>query len=203
MDGALFAQVFVTLLVIMDPPGAVPVFLSVTHDMTGRDRHRAALEAVLTAFLVITLFALGGQVLLESLSISVEAIQVSGGLLLLLVALQLLTGQGPGEAEPTSGQQGNIAMVPLGTPLLAGPGAIAATIVFVQETTGRDQALALACGIVAVHLVLLLVLRFAEVLRRVLRDTGVTLLTRVAGLILAAIAVQLAADGITAFVRNA
>jgi multiple antibiotic resistance protein len=204
MDGSLFAQVFVTLLVIMDPPGAVPVFLSVTHGMSRHERHRAALVAVLTAFFVITLFALGGQALLDHLSVSIEAMQVSGGLLLLLVALQLLTGQGPGEA-PTDlrAQRGNIAMVPLGTPLLAGPGAIAATIVFVQASSGRAEVLAIAAGIVAVHMVLFLVLRFAEVLRRLLRDTGVILLTRVAGLLLAAIAVQLVADGITAFVQNA
>jgi multiple antibiotic resistance protein len=204
MDGSLLAQVFVTLLVIMDPPGAVPVFLSVTHGMSAGERNRAALVAVLTAFLVITLFALGGQALLDHLSVSIEAMQVSGGLLLLLVALQLLTGQGPGEAATDlSAQRGNIAMVPLGTPLLAGPGAIAATIVFVQASSGRDEVLAIAVGIVAVHVVLFLVLRFAEVLRRLLRDTGVILLTRVAGLLLAAIAVQLVADGITAFVQNA
>ena len=94
-------------------------------------------------------------------------------------------------------------MVPLGTPVLAGPGAIAATIVFVRRVDGAPDAIALALAIVAIHVVLFGVLRFAWLVRRLLGDTAILLISRVAGLLLAAIAVQLVADGVTAFVAAA
>jgi multiple antibiotic resistance protein len=203
VSGTLFGESFVTLLVIMDPLGAVPVFLAVTARLTLAERRHAATVAVVTALLVIGLFALGGQAILNYLNITVPAIQVSGGLLLLLVSLELLTGSGPGLGGVRDEQRANIAMVPLGTPLLAGPGAIAATIVFVQRVDGVGDSVAVALAIVAVHVVLWLTLRFAGVIRRVIKDTGVLLVTRVAGLLLAAIAVQLVADGVTTFVQSA
>jgi multiple antibiotic resistance protein len=206
VSARFFGEVFVTLVVIMDPPGVVPIFLAVTAPLTTPERRRAATVAVTTALLVIALFALGGQAILSYLSITVAAIQVSGGLLLLLVALQLLTGNDTSNRSVATArpeQRANIAMVPLGTPLLAGPGAIAATIVFVQQVDGARDGVALALAIVAVHIVLWLALRFAGFIRRAIKDTGVLLLSRVAGLLLAAIAVQLIADGITAFVHSA
>jgi multiple antibiotic resistance protein len=197
VNARFFGEVFVTLLVIMDPPGSVPVFLSLTGEQPRKARRRSADFAVLTALTVIVVFALFGQQVLEYLHITVPAVQVAGGLLLLLVALELLMGWG---AEPATKDDVNISMVPLGTPLLAGPGAIAATIVFAKDVHQFSDGLALAAGIVAVHVVLWLTLRFSTVILRVLGRSGVTLLTRIAGLLLSAIAVQLAADGIRAFV---
>jgi multiple antibiotic resistance protein len=202
VSGRFFAEAFITLMVIMDPLSAVPIFLGLTAAMTHRARERAAAVAVITALGVIGLFALAGQALLSYLGITVAAIQVSGGLLLLLVALQLLT-EGDGAPTATAAQRENIAMVPLGTPLLAGPGAIAATIVFVRRVDGAPDAIALALAIVAIHVVLFGVLRFAWLVRRLLGDTAILLISRVAGLLLAAIAVQLVADGVTAFVAAA
>jgi multiple antibiotic resistance protein len=202
VSGRFFAEAFITFVVIMDPLSAVPVFLGLTASMTHRARERAAAVAVITAVGVIGLFALAGQAILNYLGITVAAIQVSGGLLLLLVALQLLTG-GDGAPTATAAQRENIAMVPLGTPLLAGPGAIAATIVFVRRVDGAADAVALTLAIVAIHVVLFVVLRFAWLVHRLLGDTAILLISRVAGLLLAAIAVQLVADGVTAFVHAA
>lgn len=201
MNGRLFAEVFVTLTVIMDPPGAVPVFLAVTRDLSSKERKRAAFMAVLTAFFVITLFAVAGRQILGYLHVEVPSLQIAGGLLLLLVALQLLQDD---EVEPTSitpEQRASIGMVPLGTPLLAGPGAIVATIIFTQRTKTGGQWLSLALGIICVHILLYLAMRFSEVIRRLVRDAGILLITRVAGVLLAAIAVQMTADGVRTFVR--
>lgn len=197
MNARLFGEFFVTLLVIMDPPGSIPVFLSLTGVQSRRGRRRSADLAVATAFVVIVAFALFGQQVLEYLHVTLPALQVAGGLLLLLVALELLMGWGSG---PTSTGDANVSMVPLGTPLLAGPGAIAATIVFAKSVHHFGDGLALALAIVGVHIVIWLTLRFSTVILRLLRRSGVTLLTRIAGLLLSAIAVQLAADGIRAFV---
>ena len=199
-DGKFFVEVFVTLFVIMDPPGTIPLFLSLTHGRSAAIRRRLAGQAVLVAFFVITLFALFGQSILNYLGITLPAMQAAGGLLLLLVALELLTGRAD---DPVQSGNVNVALVPLGTPLLAGPGAIVATIVFVERVDGWPEAVALAAGIVAVHAMLWLSMRYSVAIIRVIKDSGVTLITRIAGLLLSAIAVQLVADAIIAFVQEA
>ena len=201
LDVQVFLEVFVTLFVIMDPPGTVPVFLALTSTMTGRQRRRAARQAILVAFGVIVVFALFGQQLLDYMNISLPALQASGGLLLLLVAMELLTGK---MEDPTPSEHGNVnvALVPLGTPLLAGPGAIVATMVFVQHAEDRADWVAIALGVLAVHVTLWLSMRFANGIHRVLKESGTTLVTRIAGLLLAAIAVQLVADAVRAFVEG-
>ena len=199
-DGKFFVEVFVTLFVIMDPPGTIPLFLSLTHGRSSAIRRRLAAQAVLVAFFVITLFALFGQSILNYLGITLPAMQAAGGLLLLLVALELLTGRAD---DPVQSGNVNVALVPLGTPLLAGPGAIVATIVFVQRVDRWQEALALAAGIVAVHVMLWLSMRYSVAIIRVIKDSGVSLITRIAGLLLSAIAVQLVADAVIAFAAEA
>lgn len=199
MTWQLFGEVFVTLFVIMDPPGTVPIFLALTGSLRSAERRRAAWVAVAVALGVIVLFALFGQIILDYLGISLPALQTAGGLLLLLVALQLLTGELDDPAKPASG---NVAMVPLGTPLLAGPGAIVATMVFVQRSDESADYLAIAAAIIAVHVLLWIFMRYSVVILRILRESGILLLTRIAGLLLAAIAVQLVADAVRAFVEG-
>lgn len=199
IDPRLFGEVFITLVVIMDPPGTIPLFLSLTSGRSGAERRRAAWQAVLVAFGVIVTFAVFGQQILSYMNISLPALQAAGGLLLLLVALQLLTGQ---SEMPTDVTDVNIALVPLGTPLLAGPGAIVATMVFVQQIDAVAAVVSVAAGIVAVHVVLWLSMRFSVGIIRVIRESGVTLVTRIAGLLLSAIAVQLVAEAVQSFVRD-
>jgi len=202
MDAVLYLEVLVTMFVIMDPIGNVPIFLSVTRGLDGRSRDRAALLAVLTATLVVFAFALAGQQVLAYLGVSVPALQAAGGLLLLLVALELLTDSSspPGD-EPEDGDHVAVAMVPLGTPLLAGPGAIVATIVFVNDAGGPADLGVIAAAVASVLLLVFLGLRFSGLLIRVLGRSGILLLSRIAGLLLAAIAVQMLADAVIAFAR--
>ena len=148
---------------------------------------------------VISLFAVVGQQILGFLGIGIPALQGAGGLLLLIVALELLTDR---QDEPTEVRDVNVALVPLGTPLLAGPGAIVATIVFVQQGDGLADYVAIALGILAIHLAVYLSLRFSVSISRVIRESGIVLLTRIAGLLLSAIAVQLIADSVRAFVAE-
>lgn len=200
----LFGEVVVTMLVILDPPGNVPIFLAVTQRLTEKERNKAAFLAIGTAFLVISLFAIGGQTILDYLNVSVPALQGAGGLLLLLVALQLLYGKGHESSYEVASpeQRTSVAMVPLGTPLLAGPGTIVATIVFFQEADGASQWLSVLAGIAVALSVSLVALRFSGLVVKVVKPVGVVLLARVAGMILAAVAVQMIADSVTAFVRG-
>ncbi|MGC5054464.1 MarC family protein [Micromonospora sp. DT48] len=199
MDLKLFGEVFVTLLVIVDPPGMMPIFLALTGPLSARERHRAAWQAVALALGVIVIFAVAGQTLLAYLHVDLPALQAAGGLLLILVALELLTGK---TDDPTKQATANIALVPLGTPLLAGPGAIVATMLFVQRADRPTDFSAIAAAIVAVMLTVWIVLRFSGGIVKVLRPGGIEVLTRIAGLLLAAIAVQLIADAIAAFVAQ-
>lgn len=198
IDWRFFGEVFVTLIVIMDPPGTVPIFLGLTAGRPGSARRRLAWQAVLVSGGVIGVFALFGQQILSYLNISVAALQGAGGLLLILVALELLTGTAE---DPTATRDVNVALVPLGTPLLAGPGAIVATIVFVRRAQGVPDGVAIAAGLAAVHAVLYLALRYSVGILQVIKDGGVSLLTRISGLLLSAIAVQLIADSVTSFVK--
>jgi multiple antibiotic resistance protein len=195
----LFGEVFVTLLVIVDPPGMVPVFLALTGSLPTRERARAGTQAVLLALGVIVVFAVAGQTLLDYLHVQLPALQGAGGLLLVLVALQLLTGKTDEPAE--QGGTTNVALVPLGTPLLAGPGAIVATMLFVQRADGVNDYTVIGLGILAVMATVWLVLRFSGGIVKLLRPGGIEVLTRIAGLLLAAIAVQLIADAVAAFVE--
>jgi multiple antibiotic resistance protein len=199
VDLKMFGEVFVTLLVITDPPGMMPIFLALTGSMPARERRRAAWQAVALALGVIVVFAVAGQTLLDYLHVEVPALQAAGGLLLILVALELLTGK---TDEPEQQSTSNIALVPLGTPLLAGPGAIVATMLFVQRSDGLADYVAIAAGIVAVMIAVWLTLRFSGGIAKVLRPGGIEVLTRIAGLLLAAIAVQLIADAVAAFVTD-
>lgn len=199
IDVTTFTSAFVTLIVILDPPGAIPIFLALTRSLDSTDRNRAARRASLVALVVIASFAVFGQQILNYLHISVAALQGAGGLLLLIVALQLLTGS---ESESLADAGVNVALVPLGTPLLAGPGAIVATMLAVRGAQGVNEVLSVGLALVAALVVVWLTLRYAGGLHRVLRESGIVLLSRIAGLLLSAIAVQMVADSIRAFVQG-
>ena len=193
-------QVFVTLFVIMDPTGVVPIFLGLVSPFTEKERRKLAVKTAIVSFTVIITFALFGQFILGYLKISLPAMQGAGGLLLLLVALELLTGKNEKKGDEPGPTDVNVALVPLGTPLLAGPGAIVATIIFVKQIDGVEMGVALFTAIGVLHLVLALILRYSTGIIKVIKTSGVTLIARIAGLLLAAIAVQMIANSVTAFI---
>ena len=185
-------QSFVTLLVIFDPPGATPIFLALVSDKSERERRRLAWQAAFVSLFVIATFAIFGRFILDYMNVSIEALQAAGGLLRLYVSLELLTGK----VTENESAGTNVGMVPLGTPLLAGPGAIVATMIFVQQANTPQRITGLVIAIVAVHLLIGLVLMMSTKILKLIKESGVTLLARIAGLLLAAIAVQMLADAI-------
>ena len=189
-------QAFVTLFVILDPPGAAPIFLSLASGKSIKVQRRLAWQAATVSLFVIVSFALFGNALLGYLNISLPALQGAGGILLLITGLGLLTGS---ITDSDSAASQNIALVPLGTPLLAGPGAIVTTMLYVQKADGNEQLGALAIAIVAVHLIIGITFMFSTKILSVIKDSGVTLLARIAGLLLSAIAVEMIVSAIKAF----
>lgn len=194
MDLRFCAEVFVTLFVIVDPPGTIPIFMALTNTMTARQRSHAALVATGVGMLVIVGFAVFGQFILTYMHITLPALQFAGGLLLLLIALQLLAGK-EGEMAATDGV--NVALVPLGTPLLGGPGAIVAVMLFVNRSDGELPRIgAIGLALLLIAMMMYVFMRFSGVIANVLRDSGVTLVTRISGVLLSAISVQMIFDSI-------
>ena len=198
-DITLFGSVFVTLFVIMDPPGITPIFLALTSGRATRTQRRMAWQAASVALGVISVFGVCGQQILDYLHVSVPALMVAGGLLLLLIALDLLTGK---MDEPRQTKEVNVALVPLGMPLIAGPGAIVTVILAVQKADTAGQQASAWAAIVAIHVVLWLTMRYSLLIIRLIKEGGVVLVTRLSGMLLSAIAVQQIANGIFGFIRG-
>ncbi len=188
-------QAFVTLMVILDPPGNAPIFLAVLGDRSAKEGRQLAVQAATISFLIIAGFALFGRFLLDYMDVSIGAMQAAGGLLLLMVSLNLLTGKE--DNELTSGSK-NVAMVPLATPLLAGPGAIVAVMIFAHQVKSVDMGVALAASVIAVHVFVALALMASTFILKLIGKAGVDLLARIAGLVLSGIAVQMLANAIHA-----
>jgi multiple antibiotic resistance protein len=190
------AQAFVTLFVILDPPGAAPIFLGLAAGKTVKEQRKLAWQAAFVSLFVIVTLALFGNALLDYLNISLAALQGAGGILLLITGLGLLTGS---LVESESATSQNIALVPLGTPLLAGPGAIVTTMLYVQKADNGGQLTSLALAIIAVHIIIGITFMFSTKILAVIKDSGVTLLARIAGLLLSAIAVEMIVSSIKSF----
>jgi len=189
MDWKLLITAFITMVVIIDPVGNTPVFLALTAGESAPRRRRFAIQAVLAAAAVIFLFAFFGHYVLDYLGISMESLTVAGGILLGIVALDMMKGK-LDSSEQTAGGAANVALVPLGTPLLAGPGAVVAAMLLMSGSEGSGSKTLVAAGILAALAVVWLALLTASGLVKLFRDTGIDLLTRVMGILLAAIAVE-------------
>src|SRR2546426_10784898 len=191
MNWRAFAEAFITLVVIMDPSASAPLFISLTGGHPPRARRRAALEAAGAAGGLVVVFALFGRLILDYLHVSVESLTIAGGLLLLLVAHQMLRGE-----EMAQPETANVALVPLATPLLAGPGAIAAVMVLTRRYEDISGMIGVILGIVAAVVVVAIGLLLADQIARLLRPSGIQLLTRAFGLLLSATDVQFIIDAV-------
>lgn len=196
---ALFAQAFVTLIIIFDPLAALPVFLTLTRSQSPSGQRRTARLSVLVAAAIVTVFAIAGNGFLDVLGISLQALQVAGGALLALIALDLLKADCA--RKRADAESGAVAFVPLGTPLLAGPGAIAATLLYMEQAQGARATAAVGLALAAALVLTWVTLRFAPLIGRLLKDNGINLVTRIMGLLAASIAVQLIADALQHWVR--
>lgn len=195
-----YLRFVVTLTAVLDPFLAIPVFLAVTSPSEPAARLRLASVIALTVFIVLAGAALFGEGLLHVIGASVAAFRVGGGLVLLLMALAMLNAQAGGmrqtraEAEELASREA-AGVVPLAVPLLAGPGAISTSIIAAQSGGAAHVALLLAC-IALVAFILWLVLRVAPAAAPRMGTTGLNLVTRLLGLLLAAIAIQTMAEGL-------
>lgn len=201
-DADAMINAFTTLLVTVDPPGLAPLFLAMTQGMSTTQRRQVAVRGSVIAFAILAVFALFGAGILAALGISMGAFRIAGGLMLFTIAFEMIFEKRNERKEKTTDNAitkdhiHNLAVFPLAIPLIAGPGAISATVLIagtLEGIAGKAQLI----GVIGVCLALvLLALSLAERLNRFLGVTGRALLTRLLGVLLAALSVQFVVDGV-------
>jgi multiple antibiotic resistance protein len=195
---------FVTLLLVVDPLGLVPTFLAVTEGLPGRARRQVAARASIIAAVILAGAAIGGDWLFKTVGISLPAFRIAGGLLLFSIASEMVFGvrierQSKAAEQAVEEHVRNIAAFPLAFPLMAGPGAITATVLLAGRTEGNLVAFALLLGVICAVLAICYVAFLAAGrIARTLGITGNVVLSRLLGVLLAALAVQYVIDGIRA-----
>jgi multiple antibiotic resistance protein len=202
---AFFLAALATIISVVDPIGIAPLFLALTPGIPPRERTRVIRRAIIVAAIVLLAFAAGGRTLLSSLGITVPAFSIAGGILLLLIAVDMLfarrsrTRETPEEAAEAL-KSTDVSVFPLAIPILSGPGAIA-TVVLYMSQAGTDawKILAVLAAILLSLVASYLSMRLSTLLLRVLGETGVHVIGRVMGILLAALAVQFVLNGISVY----
>lgn len=202
---SLFLSTFVVLFVVVDPIGLAPTFAAMTHGGTPRYRRRMAMRGTFIAAIILIAFAFGGAELLRVLGIGMPAFQISGGVLLFLVALDMVFVRHSGIRSTTEREQreaerkADISVFPLAFPLIAGPGALTTVLLMAGKHAQRPVGIVMLLAVVLAVLVLaLLALLTAARIMRLMGETGANVVTRLLGVVLAALAVQYVLDGLRA-----
>ncbi|KMK67595.1 MarC family protein [Puniceibacterium sp. IMCC21224] len=202
MDAALLIPAFVTLFVVIDPIGLTPIFIALTAGADARHRRAVAYRACLVGAGVLFLFAFLGESVLNFIGISMPAFRISGGILLFLTALDMLFERRNKRREDKTSTPQDMpdpSVFPIAIPLIAGPGAIASIILLTGQAQGAVGMASVLGVLIAVLLIVLLLFLSAGVIERMLGTTGITVVTRLLGMLLAALSVQFVLDGLRAF----
>ena len=206
---ALFLSAFVTLFVVIDPPGCAPIFASLTNGASDRQRRAMAIRSTLIASVLLLLFALVGEAVLTTLGISLDAFRIAGGIMVFLIALEMVfekrTERREGRADEINRKAAeenrpveDISVFPMGIPMIAGPGSIATVMLLVSRSQGIEQTAIVLAALVAVLALTLAALLAAGPIMRVLGPRLEAMITRVLGVLLAALAAQFVIDGVKA-----
>lgn len=197
----LYAKTLIGVLAIVSPLGAIPIFLSLCSDRTPPQRKQVAKNSAMAVAIILIIATWAGDGVLGFFGIGIPAFRAGGGLLILLMATAMMHAkqsharQTPSEADEADNKE-NIAVVPLAIPLMAGPGAISLVIIDAHQTADWVSRLILSGGIIAVALTVWIALRLATPIGQKLGTTGLNIATRVMGLLLAAIGIQMLTSGI-------
>lgn len=190
---------FGSLFPIVDPFAAVPIFLGLAGEKSTAEKKAVALRAAATCLVVLTLFALAGSVIFRFFGITISAFKIAGGILLFGVALEMMRAK-HSDTRTTAAEEAehrdDVGLIPLGVPLLSGPGAIASVMLLAGKATNAIERSAVFIAVVGVALSSYLIFRSAGVMTRVLGRTGINIIGRIMGLVLAAVAIQFILDGL-------
>ena len=200
MDASLYHKLVedaVMLFVVVDPVGSLPLFLAATKHVAEADRKKIAVRAVIYAFFIMVFFVVAGQILLDEMHIKLGAFEIAGGLILFLVGVQMVfeKGHDGGQVHPESGH--DIAVFPIALPILAGPPAIVTAVLLTDNNKFSVMQQAMTTGVMACVLALTcMCLRLAGPIHRLIGESGSNIVSRVMGIILSALSIQLVLTGI-------
>lgn len=202
MDWTFIIKAGVSLLAILNPLGAIPLFLGLTEGMDGEARRRTGQSAAFAVAVVLVVAVWFGQTILEVFGVRIASFQVGGGILALLMAIDMLQARVSAskqtrEEAREAGTRPSVGVVPLGIPLLAGPGSISLAIVGAEQAAGGTEMIGLTGVVLLLGVVILVVLRLADPIGRILGRTGINIITRLMGLVLAAVAIEFIATGMS------
>lgn len=195
-----YLKILTALIAIVNPIGAVPLYISLSQGRPDLDKKKTIRTTVLTVLVVLTVVLLAGQPLLRFFGITLPAFRVGGGILILMMAISMMHARQPRpkftkEEAAEADAKATIAVVPLGIPLLAGPGAISTMIISAEREDSIQHRLLLFAAILIVALIISLTLNTAPKIAKLLGKTGINIVTRIMGLIMAAVGVEFIADG--------
>jgi len=201
-----YIKIIISLIVIIDPLGAIPIFVGLTADQSDRERKHTAYVASLSVSIILVISCLVGEWILRLFGISIDSFRVGGGILLLLMSIAMMhakesTAKHTDKEDEEAHHKEHIAVVPLAIPLLAGPGAISLAIIYAEKMTGIVNTAFLLVSCVAVGFLMWGSLRLAMPISKVLGRTGINIATRIMGLILAAISIEFIATGVKALMK--
>jgi multiple antibiotic resistance protein len=201
IETLVYFQILIALLSVMDPWGTIPIYLSLVEGQSAAQRRETARKTAVAVFVILALCALGGHYLLMFFSIDIHSFSIAGGIYLLLIAISLLQAQAiPGKSNPSEREEAmakeDISVVPMAMPLLAGPGAVSSVILYADRMTGVADRLMLLLVIALSALVVWFFLFYAHRIGEKLGYTGMNILGRIVGLIIAALAVKFIMAGL-------
>jgi multiple antibiotic resistance protein len=191
VDISVLVKTFAAVFVLADAIGNIPIVLVLTKGMDNKQRNKVVDKAFLVAIAVLLVFAFAGQLILNYLEISMGSLRVAGGLLLLLIALQMLQG----ELDTADiNQRGDVAITPLALPLLAGPGTLTTVMLLMSESTSPH--ISVVVGLLGAMFVSWLILRFCSIIDKWIGEQGAVIVTQIFGFLLAALAIEIGSAGI-------
>ena len=192
----LFVHALVGVFVIVNPFGNIPIFISLTSKLTSRERRNAIIKSSVIAAAILLVFALIGQTVFALLNVTLPSLRIAGGLLLLAIAFDMLMGRSPSSKIDESDEREAVAVTPMATPLLAGPGAMSTVMILMNEAATNDvQKLSIFVAIAIAMAAAFLILINSELIYSVIKKDGSRVLTKIMGIVLATIAIEMMVNG--------
>ncbi|HEY3422755.1 MAG TPA: MarC family protein [Methanocellaceae archaeon] len=195
-NDTLFIRALVGVFVIVNPFGNVPIFISLTSRLTSEERRNAIIKSMIIATAILLVFALIGKVLFDLLNVTLDSLRIAGGLLMLAIAFDMLMGRSPSSRIDEAEERESVAVTPMATPLLAGPGAMTTVMIYMNDANTQVLKGSILVAIMIAMAVGFIILINCETVYGLIRKDGARVLTKVMGIVLATIAIEMVVNGL-------
>lgn len=195
-NDTLFIRALVGVFVIVNPFGNVPIFISLTSKLTSEERRNAIIKSMIIATAILLVFALIGKVLFDLLNVTLDSLRIAGGLLMLAIAFDMLMGKSPASRIDEAEERESVAVTPMATPLLAGPGAMTTVMIYMNDANTQVLKGSILVAILIAMAAAFIILINCETVYSIIRKDGARVLTKIMGIVLATIAIEMVVNGL-------